>query len=1635
MEQLYLEQMIVKPMPKKQVAINVKMGDAKKKEEPEKNPRKQVEIVDKRDEMNINIDMVLDRMNKQNIFDVRVLEPPTKSVIMGDEVRIIRKPEKQTQKLVIGEDVEPEPESEKEEKEEEPEPEKEPEEEKEPEPEPEKEEEPEPEKEEEPVKGEKKERKKRALKAPKVKRTIDTEITEEIKNFKMGTHTIEQRLPKPEKIIMKTSSFYMNNRRIFIQKLREMFKDYTKELDSTKESISCSKSNNSEFGLMTHQKIVRDYLNLYSPYRGLLIYHGLGAGKCMKKGTPIIMSNGEIKLVENIEVGDLLMGDDSKPRTVLSLARGRDKMYEIIPVKGDKYTVNQEHILCLRASGFPRVTYKNYTDNTSYNIQWIENNKFCSKTFTFNKTNELEMKSNAEMFFEKIQNNPQTSDNVYEIAVKDYLNLPKSKKAIFKGYKVPIEFPEKELPIDPYMIGYWLGDGSSDNAALTSQDSTVLYYFANNLPKYGLSLNYHDGYTYGITGNGKYHNNVFINTLKSLNLFSNKHIPMIYKCNSRENRLKLLAGLLDSDGCLCKNGGFEFTQKNEKLMDDVIYLARSLGFSCYKAEKQTSWTYNGVKKYGTAFRSHINGKGIEEIPTLIPRKKAPPRKQIKDVLVTGITVKYVGEDDYYGFMLDGNCRYMIGDFTVTHNTCTSIALAEGMKSGKSIVVMTPASLKMNFFSELKKCGDPLYKKNQYWEFISTEGKPEYIDILENVLSIPREVFEKNRGAWMVDVTKASNFADLSSSDQESIDEQLNLMIRNKYIDINYNGLTKNKMDALTDDGKVNPFDNKVVIIDEAHNFVSRIVNKIKKPASISFKLYDYLMKATNARVILLTGTPIINYPNEIGILFNILRGSIKTWSFPVTVKSGGKVNKEEILQMFDKENFKNYDYVEYSDNKVVITRNPFGFVNTKKRGPYTKKNGGSITTMMTSLFGGKQEKEDKKEAKSEKRTTKKIKERKNITKKDRKHRKNKDDEEPYTIEKGVIKINYRPEEVIEDDAKVDVLDRVAPEYHKGGDGEFEKYNGVKLDEHGNLTDDDFVKEVKRILNKNKLEVIDGLIEVKYNKALPDDAETFLSMFVDIETGKMKNENTFKKRILGLTSYFRSAQEKLLPAFVKTTENKTIHVVPVEMSEHQFSSYLKIRKTEIDQEKESRKNAKKQAKKGDEEDIYKISSTYRIFSRAACNFTFPNSIERPLPDKPIEDVNEEEFDVVPKELLIEGDLDIDKETIEKMEAESVNYKKRIDAALEMLAYDPNKSEDEEQFLSKEGLAKYSPKFLKLLENIQNEENKGLHLIYSQFRTIEGIGILKLILEANGYAEFKIKKDISTDKWEIIEKEDAAGKPRFVLYTGTETADEKEIIRNIYNSAWNLVPPEIVDKIKEKSSNNFYGEIIKLFLITSSGAEGINLKNTRFVHIVEPYWHNVRVDQVVGRARRICSHEDLPEELRTVEIFLYLSVFTEKQKTDKNSIEIMIHDISKIDQTSITTDQSLYEIAQIKDNINQKILKSIKETSIDCNVYNTKKSKGNDDEQLICYGSNFGKLESNDFISYPTLEKDTSEKEELNIVQQKITLKDTKEINGVKYKVDPKTNILYDKELFDNNKQLVKVGELKKVGNKVLVELNK
>ncbi len=661
-----------------------------------------------------------------------------------------------------------------------------------------------------------------------------------------------------------------------------------------------------DFELAPQQAFVRNFMSFQTPYNSLLLYHGLGSGKCHLKGTQIMLYDGTIKNVEDINVNDFLMGDDSTPRRVISLAKGRDKMYDIKSIKGDKYTVNSEHILCLKASGFPNITVNNNNSNTNYNIQWIENNVFKSKTFTFSKKleNQEKIKKEAEDFFSEIKNNNKTNNNIIEISVNDYLKLSNKKKGFLKGYKVPINFNEQVLPFDPYVLGYWLGDGSSNDSKITSQDSTVLHYLNIKLKDYKLTLNYLDKYDYRITGNGKYGGNIFLTTLKDLKLINNKHIPQIYKCNSRENRLKLLAGLIDSDGYLDKTkSGFEFTNKNEQLIDDVIYLARSLGFSCYKSLKKTSWTYENIKKNGFAWRICINGLGIEDIPTLIPRKKSYPRKQIKDALVYGINVEYLREDDYYGFTLDGNCRYVMGDFSVTHNTYSSIGICEEMREylktlgiSKRIIIVASPNVQDNFRTQL--------------------FDDRKLELIDGVWTI------KGAGSKFLKEINPMNMKGLS---KQKIISQVKSLINNSYMFLGYDSFanyikkieggirdnpelsrttksekkTKFIVDEMSERIRENlnkEFNNRLIVIDEVHNIRITDDNENKKVAIYLSRLVD---SVDNLRLLLLSATPMYNSYKEIVYLLNLMNASDKRAKIEVkqVFKKNGEFQKggEDLL--------------------------------------------------------------------------------------------------------------------------------------------------------------------------------------------------------------------------------------------------------------------------------------------------------------------------------------------------------------------------------------------------------------------------------------------------------------------------------------------------------------------------------------------------------------------------------------------------------------------------------------------------------------------------------------------------------------------------------------------------------------------
>lgn len=840
-------------------------------------------------------------------------------------------------------------------------------------------------------------------------------------------------------------------------------------------------------------------------------------------------------------------------------------------------------------------------------------------------------------------------------------------------------------------------------------------------------------------------------------------------------------------------------------------------------------------------------------------------------------------------------------------TCTSIAIAEGMKTDKKIILMTPASLKKNYFSELKKCGDPLFRKNQYWEFVSIEGHPNYVPVLSRALSLPAEYIEQYNGAWLVDVNKPANFSSLNANYQKLIDEQLNQMIRSKYQDVNYDGLNHNILNRLTQNNTINPFDNCVVVIDEAHNFVSRIVNKlkVKEFASISCKLYEFLMNATNAKIVLLTGTPIINYSNEIGILYNILRGYIKTWNIPVTINTTKKINKDEIIGFMNSENFNFYDFVDYTGNKLTITRNPFGFANMKNK-------------------------------------------------------------------KGT-------------------------------------YVGVALDETGNISDENFYRTLIGILKKHEVEVNTAAVTVVNNKCLPDDVDKFNSLFINADEMTIKNESLLQRRILGLTSYFKSAQETLLPSFVLTASGENIHVVSCEMSEYQFTLYEKIRKDEADKEKRMRLR-KKKAKP---EDLSSLASSYRIFSRSCCNFAFPDPPGRPVP-RPKQEPSEEG-----KEEGKEEEHEIDENDLDAIDDPNSEYSRQIETALMHL------KSNSADYLIPDKLNVYSPKFLEILSNIHSSSHEGLHMIYSNFVRLEGIGILRLVLEANGYAQFKIKK--SGSLWMIDENPEDADKPKFILYTGNESAEEREYMLNIYNSKWDpeSVPSSITNELRKKYEHNHFGEVIKVIMISPAGSEGINLKNTRYVHIVDPYWHMVRIDQVIGRARRICSHEDLPEEYRNIQVFLYMATLTEDQSSSENNKELTMRDVSKLDKkTPLSTDESLYEISRIKDNINAQILKTMKESAVDCSLYANS-------EDLVCF--NYGKVMSTQFGSVPAIEDDQYYKEDAREQKRKFQ----KFMEGTnEYVVDKKNGEVFTMEAYNELLQnprakFDRVGMLEKKGRKYVI----
>lgn len=223
----------------------------------------------------------------------------------------------------------------------------------------------------------------------------------------------------------------------------------------------------------------------------------MGTGKCHGYNTPILMYDGSVKMVQDVLVGDLVMGDDSTPRAVMSLGRGEEMMYEIASNKGVKYTVNSEHILCLKPSGMNRIKPMKNKQGEIYAYKTIYFNlSTCKHTYkTFADLEE------AEKYLNSLIENQE--NDIVQISVKNYLKLPLHIQQCLKGYSTGVEFESKPILFDPYIIGIWLGDGCSEKPKITNQDAAILNYMRNELKKDNLSLHHVSKYDYNIVSDEK----------------------------------------------------------------------------------------------------------------------------------------------------------------------------------------------------------------------------------------------------------------------------------------------------------------------------------------------------------------------------------------------------------------------------------------------------------------------------------------------------------------------------------------------------------------------------------------------------------------------------------------------------------------------------------------------------------------------------------------------------------------------------------------------------------------------------------------------------------------------------------------------------------------------------------------------------------------------------------------------------------------------------------------------------------------------------------------------------------------------------------------------------------------------------
>ena len=411
-----------------------------------------------------------------------------------------------------------------------------------------------------------------------------------------------------------------------------------------------------------------------------------------------------------------------------------------------------------------------------------------------------------------------------------------------------------------------------------------------------------------------------------------------------------------------------------------------------------------------------------------------------------------------------------------------------------------------------------------------------------------------------------------------------------------------------------------------------------------------------------------------------------------------------------------------------------------------------------------------------------------------------------------------------------------------------------------------------------------------------------------------------------------------------------------------------------QEIEKEKHNKQQQQK-EEEEMNK--SSYRIKSRLACTFAFPEEIGNPYDTK----TGEEYLEYIESlgDKLV--NFDIRKSQVDDMKKKDIDKKIKT-GYKQLLEKDKAKYLD----INNGSLAKYAPKYLAIILNIQNTAPLGKILVYSFFVNLVGLNMFSYALMQTGkWAPFRIKK--INKIWELDEHEDEKHKFKFVFYTGNEDKEEREIYRKIINSEWNTLDSNCAKLAKQIAAihpNNYYGEVIKMLMTNKTGTEGLDLKEIRYIYISEPYWQDVLIEQVIGRGVRNGSHLKLQQKDRNVEVFIYMATITPNLVKKISYIDVR-NDTYKYPNPAISdkinkvvsSDEHLYLTAERKKVVISEFQRLMKESAFDC-ALNYKDNKLNPiNKNLVCM--DYSTKNRDDYLFTPGLD-DTIE--ELNIAQEKV-----------------------------------------------------